>query len=313
MSELKRSDVLQEMTQMENQNTQTERVPNNTLELKDLGMEAPDTIVTPIIPTDAPEPAAPDSAATEQEFVFVDGERVDIDPNEVIGEKPDGSPMYLRETDNPKSYKYFQVKDSKKLNKIKELEEKLSTFEQKLQSAPPPQEAKAIPNKPVHPGQKPEGYNKYDAFNDPESPSYKWQEKWDSYLEQKSTYDEYVISQYESTLKATEQEKHIATQRAQIIGEIQKHEPDPIKAQQILDWFYNEIIGKDNFREVVNFHNYSTKQLRPQAQQKMEQMDKNGKRQDEILLPPGVVPKQPAPSEYNFGDELVNLVKQTRI
>lgn len=296
---------------MENQNTQTERVHSNTLELKDLGMEAPDTVVAPIIPTETPE--APEPVATEREFVMVDGDRVDIDLEEVIGEKPDGSPMYLRETDNPKSYKYFQVKDSKKLNKIKELEEKLTSFEQKLQSAPPPQEAKVTPNKPVHPGQKPEGYNKYDAFNDPESPSYKWQEKWDGYLEQKSTYDEYVISQYESTLKATEQERQIATQRAQLVGELQKHEPDPMKAQQILDWFYNDVIGKDNFREVVNFYNYSTKQLRPQAQQKIEQMDRNGKRQDEILLPPGVVPKQPAPSEYNFGDELVNLVKQTRI
>jgi len=285
------------------QNTQTERVQ---LTPSDLGLTEP---VVPTTPVETPKEV--EAPQVEKEYVYVDGERIEIDPNEVIGEKPDGTPMYLRETDNPKSYKFYQAKDTKKDLRIKQLEEKLGQFEKKIQQPEPVKQETPVIQMPAEVVELPDNFDFIEAQTNPESNEAKLYAKYLKNQSEWTKYNRIVAQEIQKERAMTAQEKQIAQQKAWAIGEVQKYESDPIKAQQIFDWFTNEVLAKDNFKEIVNFYNVS--KSKPATQQKIDQFDKNGKRQTEYILPPGVIPTQPAPTEFNFGEALTNTVKQTRI
>lgn len=255
--------------------------------------------------------------APQNEFIIVDGEKIEVNLNEVIGENPDGSPRYLRDTDNPKSYKYYQSKDTKKERRIKELEEMVKSIQKpaEVKTEPQPEPPKLLP-KPI----KPRNYDETEAITDPESPSgiflkedrdYK-----DSVLEvllyensQLKSFKGQIETEKAEQLKSKEQLAHEAYQ----LGLIQEVGADINEAQEVQREFAIPKNDKEFAKELLEFHRWRKGQKTSQAQQKIDQFNKNGQRQAQYLPPPGVIGSQSAPEESTFGDLLVETVKKHRI
>jgi len=256
------------------------------------------------------------------EFVNVDGEMVEVNLDEVIGTNPkDGSPIYLRDTDNPKSYKYFQSVRTKEKTRyetrLKELEEKLNTTRQPEVE---PEVKLEPPKRPEFP-KRPKDYDPTEAVTNPDSPSYQYERMKEEYYAQRDIYDKYKEDEmfsFKGQIEAKEQAQLKSQQelayQAQMLGQIQQiGGVDAQRAKQIFD---NYSAPKDNesfLKELIEFDNWKLGQKTPQTQQKIDQFNKNGQRQAQYVPPPGVIGSQSAPDNPTLGDELTKVTKQYRI
>lgn len=254
----------------------------------------------------------------QNEFIIVDGERIEVNLNEVIGENPDGSPRYLKDTDNPKSYKYYQSKDTKKERRIKELEDMVKGIQKpaevKTEIKPEP------PKRPIFPT-RPKDYDPTEAVTNPQSVSYQFERAKEDYYAQKDAYDLYketellsfkgqIEAEKAEQLKSKEQLAYEAYQ----LGLIQEAGASDInEAKEVQVAFATPKDDKEFAKELLEFHRWKKGQKTPQAQQKIDQFNKNGQRQAQYLPPPGVIGSQSASEEPTFGDLLMKTVKERRI
>jgi hypothetical protein len=251
------------------------------------------------------------------EFIIVDGERVEVNLDEIVGNHPDGTPIKLRETDNPKSYKYFQARDTKNAKRLKEMEEKLNAV-QKPQVQP---EVKLEPPKrPTFP-QRPKDYDPTEAVTNPESPSYQFERQKEDYYLQKDVYDKFVEDQMfsfkgqietERTNQLKSQEE--LARQAQILGQIQQvGGVDTNEAKEIWETYSTPKDDTQFLKDLVEFHHFKKGQRTPQAQQQIAQFEKNTQRQSQYLPPPGVIGTQSQVETPTLGDALMETVKKYRI
>lgn len=259
----------------------------------------------------------PKIEAPVNEFIIVDGERVEVNLDEIVGNHPDGTPIKLRETDNPKSYKYFQARDSKNAKRLKELEEKLNTV-QKPEVKP---EVKLEPpTRPLFP-QRPKDYDPTEAVTNPDSPSYQYERMKEDYYLRRDEYDKYVEDQmfsFKGQIEAKEQaqlktQEELARQ-AYMIGQIQQvGGVDVNEAKEIWEAYSTPKDDLSYLKEVVEFHHFRKGQKTPQAQQQIAQFEKNTQRQSQYLPPPGVIGTQSPAETPTLGDALMETVKKYRI
>lgn len=259
----------------------------------------------------------PKIEAPVNEFIIVDGERVEVNLDEIVGNHPDGTPIKLRETDNPKSYKYFQARDSKNAKRLKELEEKLNTA-QKPEVKP---EVKLEPPKRPTVPQRPKDYDPTEAVTNPESPSYQFERAKEDYYLQKDAYDKYVEDQMLGFKGQIESERanqlrsqEELARQAQILGQIQQvGGVDTNEAKEIWETYSTPKDDSQFLKDLVEFHHFKKGQRTPQAQQQISQFEKNTQRQSQYLPPPGVIGTQSPSEEFDLGKELLKTAKQYRI
>lgn len=180
---------------------------------------------------------------TEEEVPVETSTETTNEPQEEVEDDLEG-------VDNPKSYKHFQAIAEKRLvettqekmlreQKERELEEVRKELE-RLKN--PPQEEPQI-QKPVKP-QKPSDYNKVDALTEPDSPSFKWREANEEYLEKLAEYNADIVSQtterFNRERQLQLQSEAAAKAKAKAIGEIQQVINDPIEAEKAFQWATSE-------------------------------------------------------------------------
>lgn len=257
------------------------------------------------------------------EFVNVEGEMIEVNLDEVIGTNPkDGSPIYLRDTDNPKSYKYFQSVRTKEKNRyearLKELEGRLNTVQQ-------PQEVKTeqrleppkMPPKPI----RPKDYDETEAITNPESASGIFLKQDREYKDAAIDLLVYKNEQLESFKRQIEVEKaeqlkskEVLARQSYELGLLQEVGASDInEAREIQESFSTPKDDREFAKDLLEFHRWKKGQKTPQTQQKIEQFDRNGKRQSQYIPPPGVIGSQSAPDTPTLGDELIKITKQYRI
>ena len=257
------------------------------------------------------------SEAPVNEFIVVDGEKVEVNLDEIIGNHPDGTPIKLRETDNPKSYKFFQARDSRNAKRLKEMEEKLNTQQ--------PKEVKVEvklepPTRPEFP-KRPKDYDPTEAVTDSDSSSYQYERMKEDYYAQRDIYDRYKedeLFSFKGQIEAEKAEqlksKEELARQAYQLGLIQEMGASDInEAREVQEEFATPKNDKEFAKDLLEFHRWKKGQKTPQAQQKIDQFDRNGKRQNQYVLPPGVVGSQTAPENPTLGDELIKITKQYRI
>lgn len=248
-----------------------------------------------------------------------------IQPPETV--EVEGQQIAINEVDNPKSYKFFQSKFTKEQeekqrileDKIR-LEERLRLLEeQKLppkgQEQSPVQEPPKKPQRPV----KPQDYNRLDATTEPNSPSARYDEAFQDYLEAKEIYDEWDKSQLVQKIQSYEQEKQRIAEKEQLAqvkaGQLQRFQSAgiaPEKAAKVYD-FIMEAFQKDDPVWYEKLYDVANSTPTPQAQRISQQFDNRGQRQN-VPLPPGVAPSEAAPiGQQTFDGDLLQFTKLNRI
>lgn len=267
-------------------------------------------------------PTEPQTEKPVNEFVNVDGEMIEVNLDEVIGTNPkDGSPIYLRDTDNPKSYKYFQSVRTKEKNryetKLKELEEKLNTVQKPEVKPEVKLEPPKVPPKPI----RPKDYDETEAITNPESLSGQFlmqdREYKDAVIE-RLLYDNDQLKSFKGQIE-TERTTQLKSQeelakQAYWLGQIQQvGGVDMNEAKEIWETYSTPKDDVAYLKEVIDFHHFKKGQRTPQAQQQIAQFDKNTQRQSQYLPPPGVIGTQSQVETPTLGDALMETVKKYRI
>lgn len=263
----------------------------------------------------------PTQQANEQpvanEFIIVDGERVEVNLDEIVGNHPDGTPIKLRDTDNPKSYKFFQARDSKNAKRLKELEEKLNTVQKPEVKPEVKLEPPKVPPKPI----RPKDYDETEAITNPDSSSGQFlmqdREYKDAVIE-RLLYDNDQLKSFKGQIE-TERTTQLKSQeelarQAQILGQIQQvGGVDTNEAKEIWETYSTPKDDTQFLKDLVEFHHFKKGQKTPQAQQQIAQFEKNTQRQSQYLPPPGVIGTQSQVETPTLGDALMETVKKYRI
>lgn len=296
------STIIPSMPKLENQEITTQEV-GNRVETKDptFGMfkkeEAPETPVN--------------------EFIIVDGEKVEVNLDEIIGNHPDGTPIKLRDTDNPKSYKFFQARDSRKDKRLKELEDKLNVVQQPQVQ---PEQKLEPPKRPEFP-KRPKDFDPTESVTNPDSPSYQYERMKEDYYAQRDTYDKYKedeLFSFKGQIEAKEQAQLKSQQelayQSQMLGQIsQIGGVDQNEAKEIWDTYTTPKDNESFLKELVEFHHFKKGKATPQTQKTIDNFNRNGQRQSQFIAPPGVIGSQSAPENPTLGDELLKITKQYRM
>lgn len=262
------------------------------------------------------EPAQPEAPVNE--FIIVDGEKVEVNLDEVIGNHPDGTPIKLRDTDNPKSYKFFQARDSRKDKRLKEMEDKLNTVQQ-------PKEVKTEqklepPKRPEFP-KRPKDYDPTEAVTNPESNSYQYERMKEDYYIQKDAYDSYrenELFSFKGQIEAKEQaqlksQQELAFQSYQL-GLLQEvGAADINEASEIQKMYATPKDDREFAKDLIDLYRWKKSQKTPQAQKTIDNFNRSGQRQNQYIAPPGVIGSQSAPENPTLGDALMETVKKYRI
>jgi hypothetical protein len=239
----------------------------------------------------------------------------------------EGQQVPINEVDNPKSYKFFQskfTKEQEEKQKILEdkirLEERLRLLEE--QKLPPKGQAQnqiqEPPKKPQRPV-KPQDYNRLDATTEPNSPSARYDEAFQDYLEAKEVYDEYDRTQLVQKIQSYEQEKQKIAEKEQLAqvkaSQLQRFQEAgiaPEKAAKVYD-FVMQAFQKDDPTWYERLYDIANSTPTPQAQRTVTQFENRGQRQNQPL-PPGVAPSEAAPTgQQTFDGDLLQFTKLNRI
>lgn len=176
----------------------------------------------PVLTPESEETLVMDNAETNETSPEVDnGEEIESSP------KKTGDELWKqRQSDIDKQKAEIARKEAEVLRKEQEINAKLN----------PPKPEIVKPVKPVMP----EGYNKFDAINDLDSPSAAYDEAERQYL---IANDEYRDSLTSQLIQEREQEKQAANQKAEMekerqyhLGELVMAGCDPQKATQVLNF-----------------------------------------------------------------------------
>ena len=300
------------------EDTQTGQVNAESLDFSSVltqqGSKSEAVNVPETVPQDVVQPAVQE---VQNEFIIVDGERVELNLDEVIGSHPDGTPIKLRDTDNPKSYKFFQARDSKKERELKELRELVKGVQKPQEVKPEP---KPIPTRPVFPT-RPKDYDPTEAVTNPDSVSYKFEREKEDYYAQKDAYDLYRENELMTFKGQIESEKEVQLKsqaeleyQAKMLGEIQRvGGVDVSEAKEIWTEFTTPKNDQEFLKDVVDFHHFKKGKLNPQAQAKVDQFNRNGQRQAQYVAPPGVIGSQAPPDDFDFGKEVLKTAQKFRL
>jgi hypothetical protein len=248
----------------------------------------------------------------ESDDTFYDYEENQIKPQteESVEESKEETPKETQEAEtqevseitevpnkeNPSRFEFWQSKFTQEQNARKELEDKLHSFEQKMESFanPPKVEEELAP--PV----KPNSDEPLDKL---------------SYLEQQNEYLAKVISKMDGNLKqreeAEKQAKETAHFKSVMIGAYQDNGADQNLSAETFD-FYNSQQSLDPKVQLAMYQAYKNS-LSSQSDKKATDIKAKTEKYG-TPLPPGVVSgEQPKQKEPSFGEDMVDYYKSTRI
>jgi len=143
----------------------------------------------------------------------------------------------------------------------------------------------------------------------------------EDYYAQRDIYDRYKedeLFSFKGQIEAEKAEqlksKEELARQAYQLGLIQEMGASDInEAREVQEEFATPKNDKEFAKDLLEFHRWKKGQKTPQAQQKIDQFNRNGQRQAQYVPPPGVIGSQTAPDNPTLGDELIKITKQYRI
>lgn len=214
---------------------------------------------------------------------------------------------------DPSQFEYWQSQADKRNQELGAMKQELETM--KAQMAKKEEVVETAPEvvKPVKPA-KPTDYNHSEALADPESPSAKYLEQNQAYLESMNDYILERDARRDAEIAEVQAQRQAMQQQQDTINNLQaKYGYTPEMANNFIDTMSSpESLSLDN---LVKLHQLNiganapqAKQVSPQAQQKQAQLQQ---RQDKLGIPkpigvqPGVSVQSPKLSNE---DELMNAM-----
>lgn len=140
--------------------------------------------------------------------------------------------------ENPATFQYWQSQADKKDQAIKALEERFNELSGRIpQPEAPKPEVLTEPQMPVMPAY----YDATDAFNAPESDSFKYQRSYEQYFRDLTTYNrkvtEVTLKPFRENIQKQQELTAFQQKKAMTVGEIQGVGAQPVEAGEVFDFF----------------------------------------------------------------------------
>jgi hypothetical protein len=222
-------------------------------------------------------------------------EEVEESTEEVVEESEEEAPIKdVPNKENPSRFEYWQSKFTQEQNARKELEDKLQSFEQKMDTFTKPPEPE-----PLKPPVKPNSDDPLDKIE---------------YLEKLAEYNQtIVLKQQEAFEKQQEAQRQAQAQaqfKAYMLGEYQKVADERL-SQEAFNFFSSED-SLDPVTQIEMFQAWKDKSASKQNP-KVNQM-KTQQAKQKVPLPPGVAGgTTEVPEEMDFGEDLLNFTKKYKV
>ena len=231
----------------------------------------------------------------------------------VVESEPLSTQTMIEAKSDPNQFEYWQSQADKRSQEIGALKQELESIKTSMTKEEPVKETKPEIVKPVKPV-KPADYNHSEALADPDSPSAKYLEQNQAYLESMNDYILERDSQRDAEIAAAEAQRQALQQQQDTINTLQAnfgYTPD------MADNFIKTMSSPESLslENLVKLHQLNiganapqANQVSPQAQQRQAQLQQ---RQDKLGIPkpigvqPGVSVQSPKASTE---DELMNAM-----
>ena len=214
---------------------------------------------------------------------------------------------------DPNQFEYWQSQADKRNQEIGAMKQELETMKAQMSTKEEVVETAPEVVKPAKPA-KPTDYNHSEALADPESPSAKYLEQNQTYLESMNDYILERDAKRDAEIAEVQAQRQAMQQQQDTINNLQaKYGYTPDMANNFIDTMSSpESLSLDNLVKLhqlnISANAPQAKQVSPQAQQKQAQLQQ---RQDKLGIPkpigvqPGVSVQSPKVSNE---DELMNAM-----
>jgi len=264
----------------------------------------------------------PDEGSTTQETTNV--------VENVVKEDVSTTAPAPNETNDERRYQYWQSEADKTKNENEALKKQLQQTQgmqaqmmqqqQAAQQQAPVKQEEQFPLPPERPG-KPAGFNRAEAFDDPNSPSARyldeveaWRDNMTEYTQLKTEYDSSVVkermdkqeAQRVENIKRAQYQQKVNQQVGQIYNQVQGEyglNPDEAKAF-VNDMSKPDSLSMDNLVELWRIKNGSGAQVNTQPAQPSEVFTQQ-QRAQQVASPMGVLPAQ-QPGQTSAEDSIMD-------
>lgn len=173
--------------------------------------------------------------------------------------------------EDPSRYEFWQSKFTKEQDARKQLEEKINEISGRIPVKETPKPEPLLP--PQRP-QRPAYYDATDAFNAPESDSYKYEVARERYFEDLAVYNqkfvEVTLKPFQENIQKQQEQTVYQQKKAMTVGEIQGVGAQPVEAGEVFDFFTSpESLKPENL--LIAFRAIQAQKQNP----KLKEMDKN--------------------------------------
>lgn len=244
---------------------------------------------------------------------FIAGTETQVTPEPAVESEPLSTQPIADAKSDPSQFEYWQSQADKRNQELGAMKQELETMKAQMTKKEEVVETAPEVVKPVKPA-KPSDYNHSEALADPESPSAKYLEQNQTYLESMNDYILERDARRDAEIAEVQAQRQAMQQQQDTINNLQaKYGYTPEMANNFIDTMSSpQSLSLDN---LVKLHQLNiganapqAKQVSPQAQQRQAQLQQ---RQDKLGIPkpigvqPGVSVQSPKLSNE---DELMNAM-----
>jgi len=244
---------------------------------------------------------------------FNAGTEPQVTPEPTVESEPLSTQPIVDAKSDPNQFEYWQSQADKRNQEIGAMKQELETMKAQMSTKEEVVETAPEVVKPAKPA-KPTDYNHSEALADPESPSAKYLEQNQTYLESMNDYILERDAKRDAEIAEVQAQRQAMQQQQDTINNLQaKYGYTPDMANNFIDTMSSpESLSLDNLVKLhqlnISANAPQAKQVSPQAQQKQAQLQQ---RQDKLGIPkpigvqPGVSVQSPKVSNE---DELMNAM-----